>query len=272
MTPLARPPPSGNSGSMRIVGDQSKRRQVEAPMRNILVVEDNSLVYETISTAFSLMPGFAVGHAANGYLALVALEAARPDLALIDIGLPKISGIEIAKRAVELEVPTVLMTGYADAVEQFDEHRFPVLSKPFRVTELVSRFDEIVTEAARLNRISLEQRKAGRTLIAEARALHRSISDANRSMSEGWARICANLEIGQTDRQRRVDRTVSAVVPGTDENKAARSLIAIHGADALCVAERGAANVRRLGMEEQAQWWDRVAQAVKSIAAARPHA
>lgn len=238
-------------------------------MRSILVVEDNTLVYDTISTAFSLMPGFTVGHAANGYLALAALEASRPDLALVDIGLPEISGIEIAKRAVDLAVPTVLMTGYADAVEQ--DH-FPVLTKPFRVTELVARFDEVVAEAARLNRIASEQVKTGRTLIAKARSIHRPISDENRSMSEGWARICDKLLLGQMDRQRHIGRAVGAGVPGTDESQRARSLIAIHGADALAVAERGAANVRRLGMEEQAKWWDRVAQAVKAIGAANPRA
>ena len=155
-------------------------------MRSILVVEDNTLVYDTIRDAFSLTAGYRVGHAADGEFALAALNAARPDLALIDLGLPKISGIEVAKRAVELHVPAVLMTGYADAVERLGEHGLPVLTKPFRVTALVALFDEVVSEAARLNRISVEQRKTGRKLIAEARAIHGSIS-------EEWTRICGKL-------------------------------------------------------------------------------
>jgi hypothetical protein len=56
----------------------------------------------------------------------------------------------------------------------------------------------------------------------------------------------------------------------TDTYIAARALIAAHGAEAVAVAERGAANVRRLGMDERAMWWDRVAAAVKKLQAAPP--
>src|SRR5216683_3037807 len=41
-----------------------------------------------------------------------------------------------------------------------------------------------------------------------------------------------------------------------------------HGADALAVAERGAADVRRLGMDERVKWWERVAAAISEIEAA----
>ena len=47
----------------------------------------------------------------------------------------------------------------------------------------------------------------------------------------------------------------------------ARALIAAHGAEAGAAAERALANVRRLGMEERAQWWARVVRAVKQIEA-----
>jgi hypothetical protein len=47
----------------------------------------------------------------------------------------------------------------------------------------------------------------------------------------------------------------------------ARALIVAHGAEAGTAAERALANVRRLGMEERAQWWGRVARAIKEIEA-----
>ena len=56
----------------------------------------------------------------------------------------------------------------------------------------------------------------------------------------------------------------------SDTFVAARALIATHGAEAGAVAERGAANVRRLGMDERAMWWERVAAAVKKLQAAPP--
>ena len=45
----------------------------------------------------------------------------------------------------------------------------------------------------------------------------------------------------------------------------ARALIAAHAADAQTAAERALGNVRRLGLEERAQWWARVARAVREI-------
>lgn len=56
-------------------------------------------------------------------------------------------------------------------------------------------------------------------------------------------------------------------MPDADVVETARALIAAHGALALTVAERGAANVRRLGMEDKAKWWERVAEAVREIEA-----
>ena len=47
----------------------------------------------------------------------------------------------------------------------------------------------------------------------------------------------------------------------------ARALIAAHGAEAVAAAERALGNVRRLGMEERARWWERVARAIKEIEA-----
>lgn len=155
------------------------------PMRSVLLVEDNALVSSTISEAFSLS-GVALTHAADGPAALVALESSRHDLALIDVGLPGLSGIDVAKRAVELEVPAVLMTGYGDVLAKADGLLFPVLSKPFRVRELVLRLEEVCAEAARLNRIMREQMMRGAELIAEAR-------DPHRPFSETWLRICDRL-------------------------------------------------------------------------------
>jgi hypothetical protein len=51
----------------------------------------------------------------------------------------------------------------------------------------------------------------------------------------------------------------------SDTFVAARSLMAIHGAAALAIAERSAANVRLLGMDEKAMWWLRVAKAIKQL-------
>ena len=152
-------------------------------MRSVLVVDDNALVYDIIGGAFSL-GGFTVAHAADGCAALIALEAGRHDLALIDVGLPGLSGISIARRAIELNVPTILMTGDHGLIGKADG--YPMLIKPFRVAELVARFEHVVAEAARLNHGMREQMARGATLVAEAR-------EAHRDFSETWLRLCEHL-------------------------------------------------------------------------------
>ncbi|HEX6842696.1 MAG TPA: response regulator [Stellaceae bacterium] len=154
-------------------------------MRSVLVAEDNLLLYETISNAFALSTGFAVSHAIDGYAALASLEN-RPDLALIDLGLPGISGINVARRAVELKVPAVLMSGDV-ATAPSGGVGLPVIPKPFRVIELVARFDAVVAEAARLNGIMREHMQRSAALAARTGATSQELSTI-------WAEICKKLE------------------------------------------------------------------------------
>jgi two-component system, cell cycle response regulator DivK len=63
----------------------------------ILLVEDN----ETIRHAFSILledSGYRVHEAGTGEEAISAAEAVRPDLILMDLGLPDISGLEVTRR------------------------------------------------------------------------------------------------------------------------------------------------------------------------------
>jgi two-component system, OmpR family, response regulator len=151
-------------------------------VRRVLVVEDDRAVYETIHAAFLAGGGFEVDHAGDGERGLLALAAGNLDLALVDYGLPKAPGLIVAKRALALNVPIVLMTGYGDEIPKLEEHQFPVLAKPFSVAELVVRFEQVVSEATRLNEIARRLLQQGSVL----RARHQSLSDE-------WSRICKRL-------------------------------------------------------------------------------
>jgi DNA-binding response OmpR family regulator len=155
-------------------------------MRSVLIVEDNALVYPTIIDGLSFGGGFAVAHAADGCAALLALESNRPDLALIDVGLPGLSGLAVARRAVEIEIPAVLMSDNGEMVEKSAAYGFPVLAKPFRVDALAARFEEVMAEAVRLNRAMREQMRRGAVAAAQARA-------SRRQLSEDWRRVCDKL-------------------------------------------------------------------------------
>jgi response regulator of citrate/malate metabolism len=72
----------------------------------VLVVDDDFMVAKVNSGYLARVPGFAVvGVAHTGADALAAVERLRPDLVLLDIYLPDMSGLEVLRRLRESEAP-----------------------------------------------------------------------------------------------------------------------------------------------------------------------
>ncbi len=68
----------------------------------LLLVDDNATFVAAVRQFLDLLPGLeVVGHAYNGKEALVVTEASKPDVALLDIGMPGMNGLELA-RAMQL--------------------------------------------------------------------------------------------------------------------------------------------------------------------------
>jgi CheY-like chemotaxis protein len=82
-------------------------------MKKVLIVEDD-LTIARIYQGLVRMQGFDVLMAADGELAAQALSQTRPDLVLLDLMLPKMSGVEVLKymRAMEStrDVPVLVLT------------------------------------------------------------------------------------------------------------------------------------------------------------------
>ena len=108
----------------------------------VLLIEDNPDSRDMLQAILTLS-GFQVEVAEDGQQGLDAILAQRPDVALIDIGLPKLDGYEVArqvrKQLNRSEVHLVALTGYGqekdrEAVFQagFDEH----LVKPVNPEDL----------------------------------------------------------------------------------------------------------------------------------------
>jgi CheY-like chemotaxis protein len=114
-----------------------------APSRRILVVDDNPDGVETLSRLLRLM-GNEVRIAHDGQEALEAAEAFRPDVAVLDIGLPTIDGYEAARRLREQpwgrDMILVALTGWGQDEDRrrsqeagFDHHLVkPVNAKALR--------------------------------------------------------------------------------------------------------------------------------------------
>ena len=110
--------------------------------RTILVVEDETTLRETLADALEA-EGYQVVQAADGRAALTRFRADHPDLVLLDLMLPELSGIEVCRiiRA-ESGVPIVMLTAKdseLDKVVGLELGADDYVTKPFSLRELSAR-------------------------------------------------------------------------------------------------------------------------------------
>ena len=110
--------------------------------RTILVVEDETTLRETLADALEA-EGFRVVQAGDGRDALARFRADRPDLVLLDLMLPELSGVEVCRiiRA-ESSVPIVMLTAKdseLDKVVGLELGADDYVTKPFSLRELSAR-------------------------------------------------------------------------------------------------------------------------------------
>lgn len=135
------------------------------PKARVLVVEDDPSSLDLLSTVLRA-EGYVVDGANSGESALNMLAERRHELALLDLQLPQLSGIDVlAKaRALELETQIIVMTGFASidsAVEAMRLGAFDYVTKPLRTPELLLSLERAL-ERARLHReVAALRRQAG---------------------------------------------------------------------------------------------------------------
>src|SRR5205809_2447305 len=110
--------------------------------RTILVVEDETTLRETLAEALEA-EGFQVVQAGDGRAALARFRADRPDLVILDLMLPELSGIGVCPvvRA-ESGVPIVMLTAREselDKVVGLELGADDYVTKPFSLRELSAR-------------------------------------------------------------------------------------------------------------------------------------
>lgn len=108
----------------------------------ILVVDDELAVRRFLRTVLS-SEEFSLHEAENGHAGLASAAAFRPDLILLDLGLPDLDGVEVIKRIREWsQVPIIVLSvrdREDDKVDALDAGADDYLSKPFGVGELLAR-------------------------------------------------------------------------------------------------------------------------------------
>jgi len=101
-----------------------------------LVVDDDKNVADVLKTGLEEFCGVAVTCADSGVIATQILKEHRPDLAVIDVVLPDMSGFDLAECAAQWEVPVLLISGDLERQDSCEVLGYPHLAKPFSLRSL----------------------------------------------------------------------------------------------------------------------------------------
>jgi DNA-binding response OmpR family regulator len=120
---------------------------VAAGGRTILVVDDEPSIAQ-IAGDYLRHGGFSVLTASNGVDALTVARVQRPDLIVLDLGLPKMDGIEVARTLRrEGNVPIIMLTARieeSDRLAGLELGADDYITKPFSPRELVARVRSVL--------------------------------------------------------------------------------------------------------------------------------
>jgi len=118
----------------------------EKAQPRVLIVEDEEGLLEILKVNFQ-GAGYQVTTAADGLSAWKQFEQIRPDLLILDLGLPQISGFRLLEWVrSESDVPVLILTAYdfaeAEQIAQLRPDAF--VNKPFDVQELIGAANRLV--------------------------------------------------------------------------------------------------------------------------------
>src|SRR6478735_8002377 len=118
----------------------------------VLVVEDEPSFVEALSIGLR-REGFTVAVATDGFEALERFDIVRPDLVLLDVMLPRLSGIDVCRQLrKKSQVPIIMVTAKGseiDTVVGLEVGADDYVTKPYRLRELVARMRAVLRRVPR---------------------------------------------------------------------------------------------------------------------------
>lgn len=132
-------------------------------MTRILLVDDEILITDSLTYSFQ-KEGFEVKTVADGNSALQAVQEFRPDLIVLDLMLPDISGLEVCRRLRNTSsIPVIMLTARGEEIDRvlgLEVGADDYLAKPFSFRELLARIHAL------LRRVELDRQTAQQHPVA----------------------------------------------------------------------------------------------------------
>lgn len=131
---------------------------------SLLVVDDDPQIRDVLRIAFK-QAGLVSEEAGDGAEALAKLQAGRFDLVVLDIGLPRLDGLQVCRELRGFsDVPVVFLTARDDEIDRvlgFELGGDDYVSKPFSPRELVARIRAILKRAQGSRAVPRAQTRQG---------------------------------------------------------------------------------------------------------------
>jgi len=122
----------------------------------VLIVDDEPAARATLNDMVLALPGFdVVAHAADGRAAIDTIRREKPDLVFLDIDMPAVDGLAVARATEDVIYQLVFVTAHHQhALAAFDTHAIDYLLKPVRP----SAMEKCLGKILRQRELHLEQR------------------------------------------------------------------------------------------------------------------
>jgi two-component system, OmpR family, alkaline phosphatase synthesis response regulator PhoP len=219
--------------------------------RTILVVDDNPKITEVLS-AYLREEGFDVETAADGPGAIEAVDRKVPDLALLDVMLPGIDGIELTRRFQrEHDMPVILVTARVEEIDRLiglEVGADDYVGKPFSPREVVARVKAVLRRVdrscagaeeapLRVGDLAIDESTRTITIAGDRVELTRTEFDLLRTLASHPGRVYSRMQLmeaAQGDAYEGYERTIDAHVKNLrrklgDDPRAPRHIQTVFG-------------------------------------------
>jgi two-component system KDP operon response regulator KdpE len=165
----------------------------------VLVVEDEPEIRRLLQSSLAA-EGYRVVEAASGERGAIDAGSQKPDLAIVDLGLPDVDGVELIRRIrVWSAMPILVLTARAQErskIEALDAGADDYVTKPFGMGELLARVRVAARHAGRSGRASRTLVLGETTVDLEQRKAHRAGAEIHLTPLEFRLLACLAKHLG----------------------------------------------------------------------------
>jgi two-component system nitrogen regulation response regulator GlnG len=158
-----------------------------------LVIDDDAVERKLLSVLLSKAGGYGVATAEDGASGLSAAERVSPDLVLLDLKLPDLSGMEVLKKlkSAHPPLPVLMLTGVTDvkkAVEAIQAGAYNYLTKPFENDHLLLTVRQALEKVDLMAEMAELRRSAGKSpalsrLLGSSKAMGEAVAQVRKVAS-----------------------------------------------------------------------------------------